>query len=51
MLTRHAGLKLKEHERYETRFVPKIGPVTLLALLYTIVIMFSLMGSYIIMPN
>ena len=42
MLTRHAGLKLNEHERYETRFVPETEPVTLLALLYTIVIMFSL---------
>jgi len=49
MLTRYAGLKLKGRERFETRFVPKIWPMTLLALLYTFVIMFSLKGSYIIM--
>jgi arsenite transporter len=48
IVTRYAGLKLKGREWYETRFVQKIGPVSLIALLYTIIIMFSLKGNLII---
>ncbi len=48
LITRLTLIRIRDKEWYHSKFIPRISPLTLIALLFTIIVMFSLKGEYII---
>lgn len=48
IITRYSLIRIRDKKWYHEKFIPKISPLTLIALLFTIIVMFSLKGEYII---